>query len=78
MPKASEQYRGYTITVQPIKDHDDLWDAEYELVPDAGETPARPVRSMTARGHIDAEAAQLSGFQVARIEVDNLLALLAG
>ncbi len=78
MPKSSEQYRGYTITVLPIKDHDDLWDAEYELVPAGGEVPARPKRSMTANGHTDAAAAQLSGFEVARIEVDNLLALRQG
>lgn len=72
METVSLQYRGYAITVTPVKDHDDLWDYKYTLVIDG----AAPVAtSGTAGGHLTPEAASLSGQEVAKIEVDNLLAL---
>lgn len=32
----SEQYRGFTISVTPQKDNDDLWDFTYHLQREAG------------------------------------------
>lgn len=78
MQNASEQYRGFTIFVQPIKGKDDLWDFEYRLTRAGEGRPAAqaPVtRSQTAGGHATAEVACLAGIEVGRTEVDNLLAL---
>lgn len=78
MQEATEEYRGFTIVVHPIKGTDDLWDFEYRIAR-AGEA-GRPVqaptmREQTAGGHATAEVACLAGIEVARTEVDNLLAL---
>lgn len=72
MDVLTQEYRGYTISVIPIKDHDDLWDFKYQLNKDG----AAPVDGLqTLGGHITAEIAGVAGFEVAKIEVDNLLAL---
>ncbi|CDG82668.1 hypothetical protein [Janthinobacterium agaricidamnosum] len=68
----TQEYRGYTIRVTPFQDHDDLWDFTYQLSKDGG--PAID-GSQTLGGHLTAEIAGFAGVEVARIEVDNLLAL---
>ncbi len=77
--QAGQEYRGFTISVTPVKDCDDLWDFEYRIVRDgrqmAARSPGEIVRSQTLGGHLAPEAACLAGLEVARTEVDNLLAL---
>jgi hypothetical protein len=70
----SEQYRGYQIVVVPIEDYEDMWDFEYRLRRIDGGGESR-VRSQTAGGHLTPEIACVAGIEVARTEVDNLLAL---
>ncbi|OYO27854.1 hypothetical protein [Janthinobacterium sp. PC23-8] len=71
----SEQYRGFTISVTPQKDHDDLWDFTYHLQRDAGAGgEAKDIeRSRTLGGYSTPETACVAGLEVARTEVDNLL-----
>lgn len=71
----SEQYRGFTISVTPQKDNDDLWDFTYRLQREAGaDGAARDIeRSRTLGGYATPETACTAGLQVARTEVDNLL-----
>ncbi|MEC5160234.1 MULTISPECIES: hypothetical protein [unclassified Janthinobacterium] len=73
------EYRGFTISVTPVKDHDDLWDFEYRIVRDGRDAAARAAgditRSQTLGGYPAPEVARLAGWEVAKIEVDNLLAL---
>ncbi|MEG2032513.1 MAG: hypothetical protein RR376_17855 [Janthinobacterium sp.] len=69
----SEQYRGFTISVTPQKDNDDLWDFTYRLQRD-GEAGAQDItRSRTLGGYAAPETACTAGLEVARMEVDNLL-----
>lgn len=80
MQNAQEQYKGFSITVTPMKDHEDLWDFEYSISRNgaggqAGAPAAAITRSQTAGGHATPDVACLAGLEVARIEVDNLLAL---
>ena len=80
---ATEQYKGFTIAVTPLKANDDLWDFEYRLTKlgDGGKDgdPASAItRSQSAGGHANADIACVAGMEVARTEVDNLLALAAG
>jgi hypothetical protein len=75
MQEAVEEYRGYQIVVVPIKDCEDLWDFEYRLKR-GGSEEAR-VRSKSAGGYMTADVACFAGIEVARTEVDNLLALEA-
>jgi len=51
-----------------------LWDFEYQLDPIGGKAGERR-RAQSAGGHLTPEAACLAGLEVARTEVDNLLAL---
>lgn len=69
-----EQYRGYRIVVTPRTDNDDLWDFDYTLTPLDGKGESRQ-RSDTVRGHANADAARMAGFETARTEVDNLLTM---
>ena len=73
------QYRGFSISVTPVKDRDDLWDFEYRIVRDGRDAAARAAgditRSQTLGGYAAPEVARLAGWEVAKIEVDNLLAL---
>ena len=80
MQIATEQYKGFTIAVTPLKDNDDLWDFEYRIskLGQGGQDSdpgATITRTRTLGGHATAEVACLSGLQVARTEVDNLVAL---
>ena len=82
MQIATEEYKGFTIAVTPLKDTGDLWDFEYRITKTGqggqdGDPAAAITRSDTAGGHATAEVACVAGLQVARIEVDNLLALAA-
>ena len=77
MEITTEEYKGFTIAVTPFKDHGGQWDFEYRISK-AGEgdaSAAAVTRSQTAGGHATAEVARVAGVQVARTEVDNLLAL---
>ena len=71
----SEQYRGFTISVTPQKDNDDLWDFTYHLQREAGaEGAAKDIeRSRTLGGYATPETACTAGLEVAKTEVDNLL-----
>ena len=76
MQEAVDEYRGYRIVVAPAKDCNDLWDFEYHLSRLAGGAEPR-VRAKTAGGYASAGTACLAGIEVARTEIDNLLALEA-
>jgi hypothetical protein len=75
MSELTEEYRGFSIVVRPMLDHDDLWDFEYSIA--RPEVPHRAARSQTLGGHASADIAARAGVEVARIEIDNLLALSA-
>lgn len=80
MEIATEEYRGFTIAVTPLKDCGDLWDFEYRITKTGqggqdGDPAAAITRTQTAGGYASPETACLAGVQVARTEVDNLLAL---
>lgn len=82
MQITTEEYKGFTIAVTPVKDCGDLWDFEYRITKTGqggqdGDPAAAITRSQTAGGHATPEIACLAGLQVARTEVDNLLALAA-
>ena len=82
MQIATEEYKGFTIAVTPLKDCGDQWDFEYRITKtgqggEDGDLAAAITRTNTAGGHSTPEVACLSGLQVARIEVDNILALAA-
>lgn len=77
MTSEHQQYRGFTISVTPIQDHEDLWAFKYHIekegaavAPSAGVT-----RQQTMEAHQSPEIALLAGLEVAKIEVDNYLAL---
>ena len=54
MEIATEEYKGYTIAVTPIKDHSGLWDFEYRLNRSGqegiGQADVAVARSKTAGG----------------------------
>ena len=80
MQVTTEQYKGFTLAVTPVKDHGDLWDFEYRITKTGqggqdGDPAAAITRSQSAGGHASPDVACLAGLQVARTEVDNLLAL---
>ena len=82
MQITTEEYKGFTIAITPIKDCGDLWDFEYRITKTGqggqdGDPAAAITRSQTAGGHATPEIACVAGLQVARTEVDNLLALAA-
>lgn len=74
MQEAAQHYRGYQIVVAPVKDCNDLWDFEYRLHR-VGEADVLRSRSQTAGGYATSDTACFAGIEVARTEVDNLLAL---
>lgn len=81
MPQATEKYRGFSITVVPMKDCGDLWDYEYRLLrldSPAGKDGPEIRRLATAGGHATPEIAMVAGLVTAKTEVDNLLALEGG
>lgn len=80
MQITTEEYKGFTITVTPIKDNGDLWDFEYRITKTGqggqdGDPGAAIIRSKTAGGYNSADIACAAGMQTGRIEVDNLLAI---
>jgi hypothetical protein len=75
MQEAVEEYRGYQIVVAPFKDCEDFWDFEYRLIRRGSEETR--FRSKSAGGYLTADVACFAGIEVARTEVDNLLALEA-
>ena len=83
MQITTEEYKGFTIAVTPLKDNGDLWDFEYRITKRGdggkdGDPSSAITRTQTAGGHANAESACLAGVQVARTEVDNLLAMAGG
>jgi hypothetical protein len=76
MQIATEEYKGFTIAVTPVKDCSDLWDFTYRITRVGDGDPAAALtRSQSAGGHATPDTACVAGVQVARIEIDNLLAL---
>ena len=73
MQESVDEYRGYKIVVEPIKDCGDLWDFEYQITRLDGAGEARE-RTKTAGGYATPDVACFAGIQVARTEIDNLLA----
>lgn len=74
MQEANDEYRGYRIVVVPVKDCEDMWDFEYRLKRIDGSGEER-TGSKSAGGYLTAETAGFAGIEVARTEIDNLLAL---
>ncbi|MFL6659216.1 MAG: hypothetical protein ACJ8GW_14145 [Massilia sp.] len=75
MDSSTEQYKGFAISVRAVKDCEDLWDFTYQISGPGRETSTR---SQSAGGHATPAVACAAGLTVARIEVDNLLAMSAG
>ena len=69
----SEQYRGFTISVTPQKDNEDLWDFTYRLQREGQSEGQAITRSRNLGGYLAPETACLAGLEVAKTEVDNLL-----
>lgn len=83
MQITTEEYKGFTIAITPMKDNGDLWDFEFRITKRGdggkdGDPAAAITRTQTAGGHATGESACLAGLQVARTEVDNLLAMAGG
>lgn len=74
---APNEYRGYKIDVKAIQDCEDRWDFDYTLTPLDGKGEVRQ-RSQTINGQMTADAAHTAAIEVARIEIDNLLAMHPG
>lgn len=80
MEIATEEYRGFTIAVTPVKDRGELWDFTYRITKTGqggqdGDPAAAITRGQSAGGHLSPNAACVAGLEVARTEIDNLLAL---
>lgn len=80
METATQEYKGFTIVVTPVRDHDDMWDFSYRITKTGqggqdGDPAAAITRAQSAGGHTTEGAARVAGLEVARTEVDNLLAL---
>jgi hypothetical protein len=79
METKTEQYRGYQIVVAPIKDHEDLWDFQYQVTkvgdPNITSVGHSVTRRETLGGYATAATACDAGIEVAKIEIDNYIAL---
>ena len=79
MESCTTDYRGFDILVTPLKDHDDLWDFRYTITrhgdPEKTVIGHSVARRQTMDGHTTRDAACEAGTQLAKIEVDNFLAL---
>lgn len=79
MEASTVEYRGFDIEVTPLKDHDDLWDFRYQVTrqgdPEKLAIGHSVARRQTMDGHTTPEAACEAGIQLAKVEVDNFLAL---
>ena len=73
------EYRGFNIEVSPFLDHDDLWDFRYQVTrqgdPEKLAIGHSVARRQTMDGHTTAQAAAEAGIQLARVEIDNFLAM---
>ncbi|WP_147384091.1 hypothetical protein [Noviherbaspirillum sedimenti] len=81
MDTNSVEYRGFQIVVTPIKDHEDLWDFQYHISK-SGDPAATSIghsisRRQTFGGYETAAIACDAGIEVAKIEIDNHIALSA-
>ncbi len=79
MDTKTEEYRGFHIVATPIKDHEDLWDFQYQITK-AGDPNITSVghsitRRETLGGYATASVACDAAIEVAKIEVDNYIAL---
>lgn len=79
MEPCTIEYKGFDITVTPFEDHDDLWDFRYQITrhddPQKIAIGHSVTRRQTMDGHTTGEAACEAGLQLAKVEVDNFLAL---
>jgi hypothetical protein len=79
METSTVAYRGFDIAVTPFPDHDDLWDFRYQVTrqgdPEKAAIGHSVSRRQTMDGHTTADAACEAGIQLAKVEVDNFLAL---
>jgi hypothetical protein len=79
MEQKTEEYRGFQILVTPIKDHEDLWDFQYQISkigdPNVTATGHSITRRETLGGYATASTACDAGIEVAKIEIDNRIAL---
>lgn len=79
MESSTVQYRGFEIAITPFQDHDDLWDFRYQVTrqgdPEKAAVGHSVSRRQTMDGHTTAEAAREAGILLAKIDVDNFLAL---
>ncbi|HEY8099993.1 MAG TPA: hypothetical protein VIF82_04515 [Burkholderiaceae bacterium] len=79
METKTEEYRGYQIVVTPIKDHEDLWDFKYQISKIGDQAITSVGNSISRRetlgGYISAATACDAGIEVAKIEIDNHIAL---
>ncbi|MBC7489762.1 MAG: hypothetical protein H7240_07090 [Glaciimonas sp.] len=79
MEKSSVAYRGFEILVSAAIDHDDLWDYEYRIShADASAAPSKldiAPRTRTKGQYATEAGACDAGVEVAKIEIDNLIAL---
>ena len=74
MQIASQEYKGFSIDVTPLKDCNDLWDFSYRIVRAAAQGAVDLTRQQTAGGHASPDIARAAGVELARTEIDNLLA----
>jgi len=79
MESSTVEYRGFDIEVTPLKGNDDLWDFRYQVTrhgdPEKTVIGHSATRRQTMNGHTTPEAAAEAGAQLAKVEVDNYLAL---
>jgi hypothetical protein len=79
MESSIVEYRGFDIEVTPFKGNDDLWDFRYQVTrhgdPEKTVIGHSATRRQTMNGHTTMEAASEAGMQLAKVEVDNYLAL---
>lgn len=66
-------YRGYTIVPYPTQGHDDLWHDGYQIQISGKQIASR---NNTESAHTTRDTAFDSSVEFAKIEVDNLIALL--
>ncbi|MGI4848423.1 MAG: hypothetical protein ACRYGK_09875 [Janthinobacterium lividum] len=73
------EYSGYQIAVTPSRDHSDLWDYSYRITKDGDAQTELKGHSANRRGTLggyqSAQTACDAGIEVAKVEVDNHLAL---
>ena len=79
METKTEEYRGFQIVVTSIIDHEDLWDFKYHITKIGNQVTASVGNSISRRetlgGYATAATACDAGIEVAKIEVDNYIAL---